>query len=63
MEHCVSCKGCKRECENAVDLAAIKVEYLAQCNALEGVPVRTRLFAFLPRYATVLEVHGRRGRG
>jgi Fe-S oxidoreductase len=50
MEHCVSCKGCKRECENAVDLTAIKVEYLAQRNAQEGLSLRSRLFAFLPHW-------------
>ena len=32
MELCVSCKGCKRECENNVDMALIKAEYLAQYN-------------------------------
>ena len=30
MELCVACKGCKRECENNVDMAAIKVEFEAQ---------------------------------
>ena len=34
MDLCVSCKGCKRECENAVDMALIKVEYLAQLLSL-----------------------------
>ena len=48
MELCLSCKGCKRECENNVDMAQIKIEYLAQRNAVEGIPWRTRLFANLP---------------
>jgi glycerol-3-phosphate dehydrogenase subunit C len=48
MDLCVSCKGCKRECENKVDMAAIKIEYLAQRNAASGIPLRTRLFAHLP---------------
>jgi Fe-S oxidoreductase len=30
MDLCVACKGCKRECENNVDMALIKTEYLAQ---------------------------------
>ena len=30
MDLCVACKGCKRECENEVDMAMIKIEYLAQ---------------------------------
>ncbi|MFM8332585.1 MAG: (Fe-S)-binding protein [Candidatus Methylumidiphilus sp.] len=48
MDLCVSCKGCKRECENAVDMALIKVEYLAQLDAQSGPPLRRRLFATLP---------------
>lgn len=49
MDLCVSCKGCKRECENEVDMAMIKIEYLAQRYSQSGVPVRTRLFASLPQ--------------
>ncbi|MGB5446121.1 MAG: (Fe-S)-binding protein [Psychromonas sp.] len=30
MDDCISCKGCKRECESNLDMAMIKVEYLAQ---------------------------------
>jgi len=48
MELCVGCKGCKRECENNVDMAQIKIEYLAQRNAQIGISQRTRLFAALP---------------
>ncbi len=44
MDMCVGCKGCKRECENVVDMAMIKIEYLAQRNAIQGVTLRTRLF-------------------
>ena len=49
MDLCLSCKGCRRECENGVDMARIKIEYLAQRNALFGVPRRARLLAALPR--------------
>jgi Fe-S oxidoreductase len=49
MNECVSCKGCKRECENEVDMALIKAEYLAQFNQTNGVPLRRRLFANLPK--------------
>lgn len=49
MELCVGCKGCKRECANQVDMAAIKIEYLAQRNARLGQPRRDRLLAALPR--------------
>ena len=49
MDLCVSCKGCKRECENEVDMAMIKIEYLAQRYIKNGVSLRIRLFANLPR--------------
>ncbi|MDX1812747.1 MAG: (Fe-S)-binding protein, partial [Gammaproteobacteria bacterium] len=48
MDLCVSCKGCKRECENEVDMAMIKIEYLAQRYQHESPSLRTRLFANLP---------------
>jgi len=50
MDLCISCKGCKRECENNVDMARIKIEYLAQANAITGLSLRARLFAGLPRW-------------
>lgn len=50
MELCVGCKGCQRECANQVDMAALKIEALAQRNAVNGTPRRDRLFAGLPRW-------------
>lgn len=50
MDLCVGCKGCKRECANQVDMAAIKIEVLAQRNARQAIPRRDRLFAGLPRW-------------
>jgi Fe-S oxidoreductase len=47
---CVACKGCKRECENEVDMAMIKLEYMAQRNQRHGASARARLFAELPRW-------------
>lgn len=47
MDMCMGCKGCKRECENAVDMAMIKIEYLAQRHAIQSPPLRTRLFGNL----------------
>jgi glycerol-3-phosphate dehydrogenase subunit C len=47
MESCVACKGCNRECENSVDMAMIKIEYLAQRHTLLGVPRRSRLIGRL----------------
>jgi len=66
MALCVACKGCKRECENSVDMAQIKTEYLAQRAASHGVPLRSRLFARLPRllhrYPSLAGWIGRRNR-
>ncbi|WP_210396276.1 (Fe-S)-binding protein [Motiliproteus sediminis] len=53
MDSCVSCKGCRRECENAVDMARIKIEYLAQRRHLPmpaGRRLRAHLFATLPHW-------------
>ncbi|WP_317932911.1 (Fe-S)-binding protein [Halioxenophilus sp. WMMB6] len=49
MELCVSCKGCKRECDNNVDMALIKAEYLAWKGANQGYSRRSRLFADTPK--------------
>ncbi len=51
LELCVSCKGCKRECPTGVDMARMKIEYLAHYNARHGLKLRDRLVAHLPRYA------------
>lgn len=45
---CVSCKGCKRECESNIDIAAIKVEYLAQRRNAGYRSLRSWLFAEFP---------------
>lgn len=55
MELCVSCKGCKRECENNIDMPLIKAEYMAHKVAREGLSLRARLFAYAPHW---LERHG-----
>ncbi|MGZ4968701.1 MAG: (Fe-S)-binding protein [Methylobacter sp.] len=49
MSLCVSCKGCKRECENEVDMALIKAEYLAQRRQADGLSLRHILWAHLPK--------------
>jgi Fe-S oxidoreductase len=50
---CVSCKACRRECPTGVDMARMKIEVLAARALHNGVPLRERLIASLPRYAPV----------
>ncbi|HWB47583.1 MAG TPA: FAD-linked oxidase C-terminal domain-containing protein [Stellaceae bacterium] len=51
MSLCVSCKGCRRECPTGVDMAKMKLEFLAQYRQRHKLTLRDRLIAYLPRYA------------
>ena len=51
MSLCVSCKGCRRECPTGVDMAKMKLEFLAQYRKTHRLSLRDRLIAYLPRYA------------
>ena len=51
LDLCVSCKGCKSECPTGVDMARMKIEFLAQYRRKHGLPLRERAIAWLPRYA------------
>ncbi len=44
MDLCIECKACKAECPSSVDMAKIKLEFLAQYHEANGVPLRARLF-------------------
>ena len=50
MELCVSCKGCKRECEANVDMALIRLNIWPSVLRGEGLRLRDRLFAHTPRW-------------
>ena len=45
MDLCVGCKGCRRECPTGVDMAKMKVEFLAHYKARHGHNLRDRLIA------------------
>ncbi len=51
MELCVGCKGCKRECPTGVDMARMKVEFLAHYKERHGYTLKDHLIGGLPRYA------------
>jgi Fe-S oxidoreductase len=51
LDLCVSCKGCKRECPTGVDMARMKIEFLARDRRRRGYSLRDRVVAHLPRYA------------
>jgi FAD/FMN-containing dehydrogenase/Fe-S oxidoreductase len=47
MDLCISCKACKAECPSAVDMARLKLEFLARYHDVHGIPLRSRLFGNL----------------
>jgi len=51
LDLCVSCKACKRECPTGVDMARMKIEFLAHYRKAHGTPLRNRIVAALPDLA------------
>lgn len=47
MDLCLSCKGCKSECPSNVDMARYKAEFLQHWYDKHGIPLRTRLIAYI----------------
>lgn len=47
LDLCLSCKGCKSECPSSVDIAKIKSEYMQHWYDKHGIPLRTRLIAYI----------------
>jgi FAD/FMN-containing dehydrogenase/Fe-S oxidoreductase len=45
LDLCLSCKGCRRECPNGVDMAKLKAELLHYRHRSQGCSWRDRLFA------------------
>ncbi len=49
MDLCLSCKACKSECPSNVDVAKLKAEFLQHYYDSNGIPLRTRLIAYITR--------------
>jgi FAD/FMN-containing dehydrogenase/Fe-S oxidoreductase len=47
LDLCLGCKGCKSECPSSVDIAKIKSEFLQHWYDSHGIPLRTRLIAYI----------------
>jgi len=47
LDLCLSCKGCKSECPSEVDIAKLKAEFLQHWYDRHGIPLRTRLIAYI----------------
>lgn len=47
LDLCLSCKACKSECPSNVDMAKLKAEFLQHYYDENGIPLRTRLIAYI----------------
>ena len=53
LDLCISCKACKAECPSNVDMTKLKAEFLQNYYDIKGIPLRSRLVAYLPRLNTI----------
>ena len=60
MDLCIECKACKAECPSSVDMAKIKIEFLATYYDRHRLPLRSRLFADIGRASRLLAGAARR---
>jgi Fe-S oxidoreductase len=51
LDLCVTCKGCRRECPTGVDMAKMKIEFLAHYKARHGHTLKDWMIANVPAYA------------
>ena len=49
LDLCISCKACKSECPSNVDMAKLKAEFMQHYYDIHGVPLRSKLIAYLPQ--------------
>jgi len=49
LDLCLSCKGCKSECPSSVDMAKLKAEFLQHYYDKHGIPLRSRLVAYISK--------------
>jgi Fe-S oxidoreductase len=47
MDLCLSCKACKTECPSSVDMAKLKMEFLAHYYDAHGMPLRNRVMGHI----------------
>lgn len=55
LDLCLSCKACKSECPSSVDVAKLKAEFLQQYYDANGIPLRSRMIAYLPKIQKILQ--------
>jgi FAD/FMN-containing dehydrogenase/Fe-S oxidoreductase len=47
LDLCLACKACKSECPSSIDMAKLKTEFLQHWYDSHGIPLRTRLIAYI----------------